>query len=300
MKIISVTKNDEGRRVDAFLKKIMPEASFGLIYKYIRTNKIKVNGKKPKENQRLSEGDEIKFFGDENLLENKKFVPEKYSLNIIYEDANILIVNKPALLACQPDKQRKSGTLVDYIKSYLYEKGEYAPEKENSFAPALCNRIDFNTKGIVIAAKNLAALRIVNEKLKTREIHKFYICRVKGKPVPPKGIIKGEIKKEESTNKSGVVNKGGKYAETHYRTIKTEKESSVLEVEIITGRSHQIRVHLSSIGCPIMGDPKYAKDGGKEQQLVSYKTVFDFKIDAGQLQYLNGKSFEIENPLSFL
>lgn len=294
MKEFTITPNDDGKRIDAFLKKLMPTASTSLIYKYIRTNKVKVNRKKPKENTRLCTGDEVRVFGDDSLFETKTFKPAAYSLDVIYEDDNLIIINKPAGIACQPDSIRKSGTLADFVKSYLFEKGDYTPEKENTFSPALCNRIDFNTSGLVIAAKNMPTLRLINQKLRTHEIRKFYVCKTKNTPPNKTGVIKGQLLKD-SSNKSHIVDQGGKYAETHYRVLSSDKDGCILEVEIITGRSHQIRVHLSSIGCPISGDAKYG-DSGKGQLLCSYKTLFDFKDDAGHLEYLRGKSFEIKNP----
>jgi len=294
MKEFTITPNDDGKRIDAFLKKLMPSASTSLIYKYIRTNKVKINRKKPKENTRLCTGDEVRIFGDDSLFETKFFTPCKYSLDIVYEDDNLIIINKPAGIACQPDNIRKNGTLADFVKSYLYEKKEYVPEAENTFSPALCNRIDFNTSGLVIAAKNMPTLRLVNEKLRNHEIRKFYVCKTKNAPPDKCGIIKGQMQKD-ADNISRVVDEGGKYAETHYRVLSADKDGCIIEVEIITGRSHQIRVHLSSIGCPIIGDSKYG-DSGSGQLLCSYKTTFDFKGDAGHLDYLKGKSFEIKNP----
>ena len=166
MEILTAQKNDAGQRLDSFLKKIMPEAPASLIYKYIRTNKIKVNSKKPKNNLRIYEGDVITYYGDSALLQQKDFTPHAAPLDIVFEDDNILVVNKPPRTACQPDTKHKSDALSEIIKSYLFLKGEYTPSRGHTFAPALCNRIDFNTSGLCIAAKNAEALRIINEKLK--------------------------------------------------------------------------------------------------------------------------------------
>jgi len=293
MKKIIVNQNDSGKRIDAFLKKLMPEAPTSLIYKYIRTKKVKVNGKKPKEDLRLSEGDEILFFGDEKLIKVREFKSESYKIDVVFEDENILVINKPKGLACQPDIKRKSGTLVDYVKSYLFEKGEYKPNEENTFAPALCNRIDFNTEGLVIAAKNYQALREMTEKIKNKEVRKFYLCGVFGTPPRSEGVIRGQIEKDTVQNKSKVVKSGGVYAESHYKVLKVFDNKSILEVEIKTGRSHQIRTHLSSIGCPIIGDKKYGGGSGGGQNLVSYRLLFDFKNDDGVLGYLKGREFAI-------
>ena len=210
MEIINIGKNDEGQRLDSFLKKLMPGAPSGIIYKYIRTNKIKLNSKKPKPEVKLCDGDEIKYFGDSAFLSHKKFTPSTYSIDVLYEDENILVCNKPQNQASQPDGIHKSGTLADHIKNYLYEKGEYSPEKENSFSPALCNRIDYNTSGICIAGKNAESLRMLNEKIKHREIRRYYICITCGIPSPQKGEIETRLMKNAAENKTYVVKEGGK------------------------------------------------------------------------------------------
>ena len=296
MEVFKINENDAGQRLDSFLRKIMPCASAGLIYKYIRTNKIKLNSRKPKPDARLCEGDEIKYFGDSSLLQMRDFKPCSYSLDIVYEDENIIIINKPAGLICQSSANHSGDTLIDYIKSYLYEKGEYAPDKEHSFSPALCNRIDFNTAGLCVAAKNAESLRIVNAKLKSREIRRFYVCVTDGIPPQKEGVIKTQVEKNGSTNVSKVVSEGGKEAETHYRVLKENGKNALVELEIISGRSHQIRLHMAHIGCPVSGDPKYGK-GGKGQRLVSHKTVFAFKTDAGRLNYLKDREVETAHGL---
>lgn len=292
MKTIKINANDSGQRLDSFLKKLMPSAPFSLLYKYLRTNKIKLNRKKVSLDTRIAEGDVLDYYGDETLWESKAFTPKKYSLDIIYEDENIILINKPACLACQPDENHRSGTLVDFVKSYLFEKGEYKPENEHSFAPALCNRLDFNTSGIVIATKNGESLRLINEKVRNKEVRKFYLCKVAGIPEPSKGIITAPLEKNKKTNITKVSDKG-KPAETHYRMLSTDGKNSTLEIELITGRSHQIRVHLKSIGCPIIGDAKYG-NGGSGQELCAYKVKFDFKSPSGKLEYLDGMTFKVD------
>lgn len=292
MKLINVGKNDSGQRIDSFLKKLMPKAPQSLIYKYLRTNKIKLNDSKPKPDTRISEGDVIKFFGDSSLIAEKKFVPsDASSLNIVYEDENILMLNKPRMTACQPDAVHRTGTLVDALKSYLCSNGEYCPQSENSFSPALCNRIDFNTAGLCIAAKNAEALRIINEKIKKREVRRLYICITKGVPSPREGIIKNRVSKNTGENKS-YISENGKPAETHYRVLKESGGMALVETEIITGRTHQIRLHMSSVGCPIIGDPKYG-GGGSGQKLTAHKIVFAFKSDAGKMNYLKNREFSV-------
>ncbi|MBQ7718359.1 MAG: RluA family pseudouridine synthase [Clostridia bacterium] len=297
MEIIIINANDAGQRLDSFLKKIMPCTSAGLIYKYIRTNKIKLNSKKPKPDTRLCEGDEIKYFGDSSLLQNKKFEPVKYSLDVVYEDENILAVNKPAGLPCQSDARHQRDTLADYVKSYLFEKGEYDPNGEMSFSPALCNRLDFNTAGMCIAAKNAESLRILNAKIKSREVRRFYMCVTEGVPPEKSGIVKTQLQKDGGTNVSHIVTNGGKSAETHYMVLKENGKNALVELEIISGRSHQIRVHMAHLGCPVSGDPKYGF-GGKGQKLISHKAIFAFKTDAGRLNYLKDKEIKTESRLS--
>ena len=297
MEIIRINENDAGQRLDSFMKKIMPCTSAGLIYKYMRTNKIKLNSKKPKPDVRLCAGDEIKYFGDSGLLQGRSFKPVKYKLDIVYEDENILAVNKPAGLPCQSDAAHKTDTLVDYIKSYLVDKGEYTPEKEMSFSPALCNRIDFNTAGMCIAAKNAESLRIMNEKIKSREVRRFYVCVTDGVPHEKSGTIRTRVEKNGKTNVSKVVRDGGKDAETHYAVLRDNGKNALVELEIISGRSHQIRLHMAYLGCPVSGDPKYGL-GGKGQKLVSHKAIFAFRTDAGRLNYLKDRVIETEHNLN--
>lgn len=291
METINIGSNDKGQRLDSFMKKIMPGSPQSLIYRYIRTNKIKINGKRPKPDTKIEEGDVITYYGDSSIIELKKFTPSDFTLDVFYEDDNILVVYKPSGMACQPDIKHTKGTLIDNIKNYLYSKGDYKPSEENSFAPALCNRIDFNTAGLLVAAKNAQSLRIINEKLKNREIRRFYMCVTEGVPEKKEGIIKNRILKNAAENKS-YITADGKAAETRYKVISEGNGRALIEAEIITGRSHQIRLHLSSIGCPILSDAKYGL-GGEGQKLISHKTVFEFKTDAGILNYLNGKSCEI-------
>lgn len=295
MEIIIIGKNDEGQRLDSFMKKIMPQSPSGIIYKYIRTNKIKLNSKKPKPDVRLSEGDEIKYFGDSSFLKAKTFTPASYTLDVLYEDEHILVVNKPRNMASQPDGVHKDNTLIDNIKNYLYAKGEYTPESENSFSPALCNRIDYNTCGICIAGKNAESLRLLNEKVKSREIRRFYTCITIGVPKPESGKISGNILKKAAENKSYVVKSGGKNAETHYKVLKHNGKYALCQVEIISGRSHQVRAHMSHIGYPLYGDFKYGAATGSGQYLMANKVLFDFKSDAGILNYLKNKTVEAEH-----
>lgn len=293
MRILTAGKNDDGRRVDAFLARLMTGAPKSLIYKYIRTGKIKVNGKKPKPEARLAEGDEIKYFGDDALLAGNKPAapPAAGEVTVLYEDAHIALLVKPPHLATQPDNVHTRDTLVDRFKWYLYQTGAYNPGAENGFTPALCNRLDFNTRGLVIGAKTLAALRAMNEKIRKGEVRKLYLCRVEGTPKPREGIIRAGLIKNTKTNVSHI-GKDGKNAETHYRTLSTAGKQSLVEAELFSGRSHQIRVHLASIGCPLVGDPKYGRGGGG-QDLCAYKIHFAFQPDGGVLDAIAGKTFTL-------
>ncbi len=297
MRILTAGKNDEGRRVDAFFTRLMPSAPKSLIYKYIRTGKIKVNGKKPKPETRLAAGDEIRYFGDDTLLpaEAGGEVTAAGDVTVLYEDEAIALLYKPPQLASQPDKTHTADTLVDRFVWYLYKTGAYVPAGENTFVPALCNRLDFNTRGIVIGAKTLPALRAMNEKIRAHSVRKLYLCRVEGRPEPPAGLISAGLVKNRRTNTSHI-GKDGKAAETAYRTLSSDGRTSLVEAELHSGRSHQIRVHLASIGCPLVGDPKYGH-GGEGQALCAWRVQFAFPEDGGVLDKIAGKTFTLPETL---
>ena len=223
---------------------------------------------------------------------------KKPEICVVYEDDNILIANKPKGVIMHGEKEDQD-TLVSNLLSYLYAKGEYDPKKEQSFTPAFCNRIDKNTKGLVVAAKNAAALRELNEKIKAGKLKKFYLCVLSCEPEKKFGEIETYLKKNDAENKVYVCNaneEGAKYAKTRYNVIGYREGGVLTEVELLTGRPHQIRAHMAHIGCPIVGDVKYGakKDGKKSyQELVSYKLVFDFQKEGSVLDDLAGKSFTI-------
>ena len=307
MKQLTIGKNDAGQRLDKFLTKNLP--NLPLLYKYIRKKRIKVNGKRAEISTRLSEGDVLDLYINDEFFEKPEptydFLHAGTNLNILFEDKNVLVLDKPVGLLAHPDDREYVDTLIGRVKRYLYEKGEYDPEAEQSFTPALVNRIDRNTGGIVLAAKNAEALRVLNQKMKDREIHKFYLCAVHGTPKPSQGLLKGYLWKDEKKNRVYVYKDfkpGSKTIETKYRVLKSAENMSLVEVELLTGRTHQIRAHFASIGCPLVGDGKYGnnqnnrKQGGRRKQfLYSYKTVFDFTTDAGALEGLNGMTFEVPN-----
>lgn len=309
MKSFTVNKNDEGKRLDRFVTQSAPHLPKSLMYKDIRNKRIKVNGKKSDISYRLREGDVVDMFiSDEMFLEKEykyDFLRAGKDLNILYEDENIILLLKPAGLLCHPEKGEYVDTLITRVKRYLYEKNEYNPDEENSFSPALANRIDRNTGGIVISCKTAESLRIMNEKIKSGEVHKSYILVTVGKPKSDEGVLESFMLKDEKKNKVEVYNHpvpGGRTMKTGYKVLKYEKGLCLIEARLYTGRTHQIRAQFSSIGCPLLGDGKYGKrsdnkkrGGYKKQFLYSYKIEFDFSSDAGILNYLNGKTFESDD-----
>lgn len=309
MKEYTINKNDSGQRLDKYITKSFPLLPQSLMYKYIRSKRIKVNGKRSEISYRLCENDVVTLYINDEFLEPAKpkydFLNAGKSIRIVYEDANILLIDKPAGILSHPDEGNYTDTAITRIKRYLYEKGEFDPENEISFAPALVNRIDRNTCGIIIAAKNAESLRILNEKLKNREIHKFYLCVAIGKLKNKEGIIKGYLEKNEKQNKVYISEKSNdktKSIATKYNVLDYKGGLSLVEVELLTGRTHQIRASFSHLGNPLLGDGKYGTNaqnkqfgGYKKQFLYSYKLAFDFESDAGILNYLNGKSFEVED-----
>ena len=309
MREIIIKANESGQTLDKFISKTFKNMPFSMIYKLIRKKKITINRKRAKENMILSEGDVVLIFAPDDLLTDKplKKASARSDITVAYEDENILIADKESGLLVHSDSDDDGeDTLIDRIQAYLIQKGEYIPENENSFSPALCNRIDRNTEGLVIAAKNASALREMNEIIKERRIDKIYLAAVHGKTEQQKGEIKLLLEKDSSENKVRVRNNGGKNVKTAitaYRVIayNPSKDLSLLEVKLITGRTHQIRASFAHINHPLLGDGKYAvnkKDremGYKSQALCAYSVTFDCK-KSELLGYLNGLTVTAKKP----
>ena len=309
MKEFITGKNDSGQRLDRFVAKTVPSLPASLLQKYIRTKRIKVGGKSSKRDYKLNIGDAVQMYINDEFFqgpggENTYLKTARPSLDIVYEDENILLLNKHAGVLCHSDGVYDHNSLISGVLVYLRQSGQWLPSEENSFAPALCNRIDRNTSGIVIAAKNAESLRIINEKIKLREIDKYYLAAVHGAPACRSGLLESYIFKDAVKNQVFVTpdrRPGSKSAMTEYRTIAAAGRLTLLECRLITGRTHQIRAQLAAAGCPLLGDGKYGSErlnkpyGERRQALCSYKLVFSFTTESGILSYLNNKSFQLDH-----
>ena len=308
MREFTIGKNDAGQRLDRWLGKALPLLPAPLAQKYIRLKRVKVNGKGAQRDCRLRAGDVLQLyindeFFDRPTEENAFLSLYRPQLSILYEDENLLLLDKRPGLVVHPDETERINTLITHIQAYLYQKKEWSPYRENAFAPALCNRIDRNTGGIVIAAKNAGTLRILNDKIQARELTKKYLCAVLGRMSPPSGRLEVFLRKDEEKKQVEVHERpvpGGKTALTLYKTLQTRGELSLVEAELLTGRTHQIRASFAYAGHPLLGDGKYGRGevnrryGETRQALYSYFLRFDLPTGAGMLDYLRGREFRVE------
>ena len=309
MKEFTIKANDAGQRLDRFVGKAVPLLPESLLQKYIRLKRIKVNGKGAKRDTRLVLGDTLQLYINDEFFErpreeNSYLKVGTPRLDIVYEDENILLVDKKPGVLCHSAGVWDYNTLIANIQAYMAQKGEWRPKEENSFTPALCNRIDRNTGGIVIAAKNAAALRVLNDKIRDREIEKYYLCAVRGRPKPASGRLENYLFKDAKKNQVFIKDKsepGCKTAVTEYRVLCSKGQLSLVECRLLTGRTHQIRAQMAHAGWPLLGDGKYGVErvnrsyGEKGQALYSYRLEFTFQTDAGCLEYLRGKEFRVKS-----
>lgn len=312
MRQLTVHKNDENQRLDKYLKKYLKEAPGSFIYKMLRKKNIVLNGKKADGTEKLSAGDEIQLFFSEETLQ--KFTGEGASvqviqfpqkdLHILFEDEDVLIINKPAGELSQK-AEAKDVSMNEYALGYLQATGAITEESLKVFKPSVCNRLDRNTSGILIVAKTYQAAREFGEALQNRSVRKFYRCIVKGE-VKKAETIDGYLWKDEKTNKVQIFKEkrnGASEIHTAYRPVKAENGMTLLEVHLITGRTHQIRAHLASIGHSILGDPKYGDKKLSEKRKVKYQLLHACRLEldgfTGDFAKYNGKIITADVPKTF-
>jgi len=299
MKEFIINENDSGQRVDKFISKALPTLPKSMMYRLIRKKDIKINGKRCDIADRLNTGDKVTVYVKDEVSAEKKhdmsFLKCSANLDVIYEDENVLIVSKPIGLDSHSNGSPMTDTLIDRIKHYLYNKKEYLPESESSFAPALCSRLDRNTCGLVTAAKNAAALRELNEAIRSGSIHKIYHCITTSPPPKKEDVITAYHQKDESRNLVKISDSpidGYKPIKTGYRIIEQRGKLTLAEITLYTGRTHQIRAHMAHIGAPVLGDGKYGniaankRCGVFRQALCAYELRFELP-EGSPFSYLN-------------
>ena len=275
MKEIIITKNEENQRLDKFLLKYMNQASKGFVYKMLRKKRIKYNGGRAEGNELLQAGDTLRLYLSEetihSFMEEKSVAAAKRRFGIVYEDDRLLVLSKPAGLLTHPEKSSDADTLIDQVLYYLYQKGQYTPKAESSFTPALCNRLDRNTSGIVIAGKTLQAVQAVNEMIRSRKLNKYYLTLVAGE-IREAGEVTAYLTKDATRNQVRISKQEGSGAKTvtKYRPLAYAEGYTLLEIQLITGKTHQIRAHMQAIGHPVAGDRKYGSEEANQRLREEY------------------------------
>lgn len=315
MREIVIEKNEAGQRLDKFLAKYMNEASKSFFYKMMRKKNITLNGKKCEGNEKLAEGDVVKLFLAEDTIEKFSSVQvqevKKVDLDILYEDDEIILVNKPAGMLSQKAKETDE-SLVEYLIDYLLGSGKLTESGLRAFRPSVCNRLDRNTSGLIVAGKSLAGLQQMGELFKKRTLKKYYLCIVKGRITEP-AHIRGYLVKDEKTNRVSLSKGGfskdakGLPIETEYVPIAWNEEMTLLKVHLITGRTHQIRAHLASTGHPLLGDYKYGfkkwNDRYKKEWKIEDQVLHAYQLTMPgmkkELENLSGKTFYAKVPEVF-
>jgi len=296
MREIPINDNDSGQRLDKFLTKFMPSLPSAMLYKGLRKNCVRINGKHEKNPARkLMEGDILTlYFKDEFFPKKKVFTPIEYDIDIIFEDKNILVINKKPGISVHAEDKKDTVTLIDMVKSYLFDTGEYNPQTENSFSPAFVSRLDKNTGGLITCAKNAQALRELNEQIKNHNVKKIYSCICEGHFNKPHDILKDYLTRGDKM--VTVSNTGNKDIITEYEVIAEFDSHSLLRVTLHTGRTHQIRAHLAYYGHPLAGDKKYgAQIPTKFRYQALYCTELHFNFEnADTLSYLVGKQITLD------
>jgi 23S rRNA pseudouridine955/2504/2580 synthase len=310
MKTLTISEKQAEKKISRILTDMFPKMPVNAMYKAFRKKDIKVNGIRVKENYILNAGDILDVYISDAILGGLPTAESPKTSKgfiVVYEDKNILIVNKQQGISVHADKE-EAGTLLDYVQDYLAIKGEYSPDSPDSFPPSLCHRLDRNTGGLVLIAKNKESLKIMLDKIKNREIKKYYQCLVKGKMENDQALLKAYLIKDERKSKVFISNtklKDSLEIITKYKVLAYDYDNDIskLEIELVTGRTHQIRAHLAHIGHTIIGDGKYGTNainrplGLKYQALWAYKIFFNFNTDSGILEYLKGRSFKVEPEL---
>lgn len=309
MKTIIADAAWDGRRLTRFLQKALPAASMGQIARFLRLGRVKVDGRRGHEDTVLAKGQRIDLYVEDEWFAAPQREDPFYSkirpkLTILYEDAHVMLLDKRPGLICHPDEGEKVHTLLTYAQAYLYQKGEWQPQA-GGFAPALCNRIDRFTGGIVILAKDEEALRAMDAKIRGREVEKYYLCAVLGRMKYPEGTLRHYLLKEPNQKKTTVLRSpqpGAKEAVTYYRAVDERDGLTLCECLLGTGRTHQIRAQFAAIGHPLLGDTQYGSVKQSErygrvsgQALCAYRLIFRFETDAGCLSGLDGLTVQVRD-----